>query len=99
MASKSSGASAKTRDAVARPTNPSLFDLEPTDEQVMMQETVQRFAREHLLEQARVADDESALPQSVIDAGNSPGMAERLLPEAYGGAAEDISPVRVPIGL
>src|SRR5690625_70656 len=99
MASKSSGASAKTRDAVARPTKPSLFDLEPTDEQVMMQETVQRFAREHLLEQARVADDESALPQSVIDAWNSLGMAEMLLPEAYGGFAEERSPVSVALVL
>lgn len=99
MASKSSASGAKNRDAVARPTKPSLFDLEPTDEQVMMQETVQRFAREHLVEHARTADDISALPQDVIEAWNGLGMAEMLLPETYGGFAEERSPVSVALVL
>lgn len=99
MASKSGGSSAKSRDAVARPKKPSLFDLEPTDEQVMMQETVRRFATEHLLEQARDADTESALPASIVAAWNELGMAEMLLPEAYGGFAEERSPVSVALVL
>lgn len=99
MASKPSAASGKSREQVARPRKPSLFDLEPTDEQVMMQETVQRFAKEHLLEHARAADDASALPQEIISAWNALGMAEMLLPEAYGGFAEERSPVSVALVL
>lgn len=99
MASKPSTSRSKSRDVVARPSKPSLFDLEPTDEQVMMQETVQRFAREHLAEQSRDADTDSALPASVITGWNSLGMAEMLLPEAYGGFAEERSPVSVALVL
>lgn len=99
MGGKSKPSSGKSRDQVARPTRPSLFDLSPTDEQVMMQETVQRFSTDHLLEHARAADDASALPEDVITAWNSLSMAEMLLPEAYGGFAEERSPVSVALVL
>lgn len=89
----------KTRVHMDKPSRPTQFDLQPTDEQAMMQETVRRFAQDKLLDAAREADDANAVPAKVVAAWNELGMAEMLLPEAYGGYAEERSPVSVALVL
>lgn len=84
---------------MAKPSVPSLFDLKPTDEQVMMVETVRRFSTDYLREHARAADDASSLPDEVVRAWNELGMVEMLMPEAYGGFAEERSPISVALVL
>lgn len=85
--------------SMAKPSMPKLFDIQPSEEQVMMLETVRRFAADYLREQARAADDASALPDNVVRAWNELGMVEMLMPEAYGGFAEERSPVSVALVL
>lgn len=72
---------------------PTLFDLAPTDEQTMMLESVGRFAQDVLREHARAADDASDIPAAVLASWNALGLADLLLPEAYGGLAEERSPL------
>ena len=76
---------------------PVLFDLNPSDEQEMLVEMLQRFSTEVLREHARAADDASALPTEVVEAWDQLGMVEMLLPEAYGGLAEDRSPLTIAL--
>lgn len=92
------GSSKKTND-VTRPTQPKLFDLTPSDEQTMMLEMLSRFTGDVLREAARDADDASALPANVAKAWQELGLAEMLLPEAYGGYAEERSPISVALVL
>lgn len=89
--SKASAAAAAPPMATA--AMPTLFDLEPTDEQTMMLDTVRRFADDVLRTHARAADDADRMPREVQAAWDALGMTDLLLPEAYGGLAEERSPL------
>jgi alkylation response protein AidB-like acyl-CoA dehydrogenase len=75
---------AKTRD---------LFDLEPTDEQQMLRESVQSFALEKLRPAAEQADADCAAPEALLAQANELGLTMVSVPEQLGGAMEERSAV------
>lgn len=72
---------------------PKLFDLTPSDEQEMIQETVRRFAREQIRDVSREADTRTEMPPGIVEAFNELGVRDMLIPEAFGGFAEGRSPL------
>lgn len=70
-----------------------LFDLNISDEQQMIRESVQAFARDVLQPQAHDLDDRLELPDSLFAQANELGLAMFSVPEALGGAAAERSPV------
>jgi alkylation response protein AidB-like acyl-CoA dehydrogenase len=76
--------SAKTR---------ALFDLEPTDEQQMLRESVSSFALEKLRPAAQKADADCAAPEALLAQANELGLTMVGVPEELGGAMEERSAV------
>jgi alkylation response protein AidB-like acyl-CoA dehydrogenase len=70
-----------------------MISFTPTEEQDLIRETVREFAAAELRSRARDADEASALPEEVLDASWELGLAVGAIPEAYGGAGLDRSPV------
>src|SRR5205823_2030799 len=70
-----------------------LFDLEPTDEQQMLRESVRDFALERLRKAAESADAESAAPAELLEQANELGLTMVGVPEELGGALEERSAV------
>ncbi len=75
----------------ARPRD--LFDLTPTDEQAMIQDTMQRFAEERLRPAAYDADNACEAPAALLHEANELGLAMMAVPEEMGGAATEYSAV------
>ena len=69
------------------------FDLTPSEEQQMMRESMQRFAAAELLPAARDADAESKIPDGLLDAAHELGITLLAIPEQYGGAGSERSPI------
>lgn len=69
------------------------FDLTPSEEQQMMRESMQRFAEAELLPAARDADEQSKIPDGLLDAAHELGITLLAIPEQYGGAGSERSPV------
>ncbi|MFO7787004.1 MAG: acyl-CoA dehydrogenase family protein [Halospina sp.] len=74
-------------------TTQDLFDLNITDEQRMIRESVQDFAREVLRETAESADAERATASGTLEQAAELGLTLFSVPEALGGAATERSPV------
>lgn len=75
-------------------TKPSdLFDLTPTDEQRMLQESVRDFALAKLRPAAQEADDACAAPAALLAQSNELGLTMVGVPEELGGAVEQRSAV------
>ena len=70
-----------------------LFDLNITDEQRMIRESVQDFAREVLRDTAEQADAEQATADQTLSQAAELGLMLFAVPEALGGAATERSPV------
>ena len=70
-----------------------LFDLNITDEQRMIRESVQEFAREVLRESAETADAQQATADGTLEQASELGLMLFAVPEALGGAATERSPV------
>jgi hypothetical protein len=70
-----------------------LFDPRPSDEQILIRDSMRRFADEVLRPAARAADDGAAPPDGVIEQGHALGLAGLAVPEALGGAAAERSTV------
>ncbi len=70
-----------------------LFDLTPTEDQELIQQTMRRFAEEVLRPAAGRADDAMALPAEVLARASDLGLGALAVPERYGGAADGRSPV------
>lgn len=70
-----------------------LFDLNITDEQRMIRESVQDFAREVLGEKAESADAERATASGTLEQAAELGLTLFSVPESLGGAATERSPV------
>lgn len=70
-----------------------LFDLNITDEQQMIRESVQAFARDLLRPAAHQADEQLDIPAGLVAQGNALGLAMFAVPEAFGGAATERSPL------
>jgi alkylation response protein AidB-like acyl-CoA dehydrogenase len=70
-----------------------LFDLEPTDEQRMLSESVRDFALERLRPAAEQADADCAAPTELLAQANELGLTMVGVPEQLGGAMEERSAV------
>lgn len=70
-----------------------LFDLSMTDEQQMMRETLQRFARDVLRPAAHKADHDAGFPADVRAQALELGLNFYAVPEALGGMAAEQSVV------
>lgn len=75
----------------SKPKN--LFDLTPTDEQSMIQDTMQRFAEERLRPAAYDADNDCVAPAELLQEANELGVTMMAVPEELGGAAVEQSAV------
>lgn len=83
----------QSADRLARPGRPALFDLTPSDEQKLMQDTVRRLAEEVLAPAAAAADDACAPPDEVLAMAQELGLALMAVPESFEGAGETRSVV------
>lgn len=70
-----------------------LFDLSLTDEQQMMRETLQRFARDVLRPAAHKADHDAVFPDEIRTQALELGLNFYAVPEALGGMAAEQSVV------
>ena len=90
---KSNGKSNGEATRLARPTPRKLFDLDPTDEQQMIRDVAQRFAREVLEPAAAKADTDGAPPEGFESQLADLALGPMSVPEALGGAATETSTV------
>src|SRR5437764_15343473 len=70
-----------------------LFDLNPTDEQQMLRESVRDFALAKLRPAADQADAECAAPGELLAEANELGLTMVGVPEELGGALEERSAI------
>jgi len=80
-------------EAMSDGTQTALFDLTLTDEQQLTRETMQRFAASEIAPLARRVDESGAVPDAFLDGSAGLGVASVVLPEEYGGAGLERSPV------
>lgn len=71
---------------------PALFDLALDDDQQMIVDTVGRFARDVLRENAATADEAAAIPADVFESAAEMGLTLYAVPAEFGGVADSISP-------
>lgn len=62
-----------------------MYSFEPTDEQRMLIDAVERYAETDLSPAARAADELGELPAALIEKGWELGILQASIPEAYGG--------------
>jgi alkylation response protein AidB-like acyl-CoA dehydrogenase len=74
-------------------TRTDLFDLQPSDEQRMLQESVREFALARLRPVAAGADAACATPAELLSQANGLGLSMVGVPEELGGAVEQRSAV------
>lgn len=72
---------------------PSKFDLNLTEEQQMVRDMAQRFAKEVMRPAAEHADAETKAPEDFAKQFAELGLAQFVVPEAFGGAATEASTV------
>jgi acyl-CoA dehydrogenase len=65
-----------------------MYSFEPTDEQKMLMDAVEKFARNDLRPAAHEADESGDLPRKLIHKGWELGLVQASIPEAYGGFGE-----------
>ena len=70
-----------------------VFDLNPSEEQQMMRDTLQRFARDVLRPAAHAADHDARLPADLVAQAQELGLNFYAVPEAMGGMAAEQSVV------
>jgi alkylation response protein AidB-like acyl-CoA dehydrogenase len=81
----------KAMTRLAQPLRPErahdsgLFDLTPTDAQLMLRDAVLDFAREQVRPAAQAADAACATPPELLRASAELGISQLGMPEAFGG--------------
>lgn len=65
-----------------------MYSFEPSDEQKMLIDAVERYATNDLRVAAHDADEASELPKDLIEKGWELGVLQASIPEAYGGFGE-----------
>lgn len=65
-----------------------MFDLEPSEEQQLIVETVRQFAEKEVRPKARECDEACALVDGVLAAAHELSLVANALPEAFGGGGE-----------
>ncbi len=76
-----------------RASDRNLFDLNPTDEQQMLTDSVRSFALERVRPAAEEADAKAAAPQALLSQANELGLAMVGVPVQLGGALEERSAI------
>lgn len=65
-----------------------MYSFTPTEEQEMLLEALNRYARNDLQPAARDADEAAELPQDLVEKGWRMGVLQASIPEDYGGFGE-----------
>ena len=65
-----------------------MYSFEPSDEQRMLIDAVERYAANDLREAAREAEESGEIPHALIEKGWEMGILQASVPEAYGGFGE-----------
>ncbi|MEW6718375.1 MAG: acyl-CoA dehydrogenase family protein [Chloroflexota bacterium] len=65
-----------------------MYSFEPTEEQKMLVNAINRYARDDLRQAAREADEEAHLPPELIEKGWELGYLQASIPEEYDGFGE-----------
>lgn len=65
-----------------------MYSFEPSEEQKMLIDTIERFASGDLRRKAHEADEASELPEPMIEKGWELGVLQASIPEDYGGFGE-----------
>lgn len=65
-----------------------MYSFEPTDEQKMLIDAINRYAVNDLRKKARDAEEEGKIPQDLIEKGWELGLLQASIPEEYGGFGE-----------
>ena len=65
-----------------------MYSFEPTEEQRMLVDAVQRYAEKDLREAAHDADETGEIPRDLIEKGWELGILQASIPEAYDGFGE-----------
>src|SRR6185437_8208639 len=68
-----------------------LFDLTPSDEQILLRDSVREFGQERLRPAALEADAACAAPAGLLTQANELGLTMVGVPEELGGAVEERS--------
>ncbi len=76
-----------------RPQRSDLFDLDPTEEQQMLRDSVREFGLRRLRPAAQAADADAAAPPELLAQSSELGLATVGVPEELGGAVEERSAV------
>src|SRR5437660_3671443 len=76
-----------------RAEGPDLFDVTPTDEQQMLQDSVREFALAKLRPVAAEADAQCQAPEALLAQANELGLTMVGVPEELGGAVEERSAI------
>ncbi|MFT5576188.1 MAG: alkylation response protein AidB-like acyl-CoA dehydrogenase [Bermanella sp.] len=70
-----------------------MFDLTPTEEEIMTREVMRRFAAEEMAQKARAADEAGDLPEGFLDKTVELGLNFMPIPEALGGVGAGHHPM------
>ena len=70
-----------------------MVNFQPTEEQQLIRETVASFAREQIRPVAHDADESGQIPHALIQQAWELGLAQSIIPEAFGGVGEEASAV------
>ncbi len=65
-----------------------MFSFEPSEEQKMLIETINRYAGIDLRAKARDAEEDGELPANLVEKGWELGFLQASIPESYGGFGE-----------
>lgn len=65
-----------------------MYSFEPTEEQQMLIDTINKFAENDLRVSANEYEEKKALPQKIINKGWEIGLLQASVPESYGGFGE-----------
>jgi acyl-CoA dehydrogenase len=65
-----------------------MYSFEPSEEQKMLVDAINRFAISDLRKQAHQAEEERQLPQPLVEKGWELGYLQASIPEVYGGFGE-----------
>ncbi len=65
-----------------------MIGFDPTDEQLLIVDTVRQFAQNEIRPQARSADETRAIPKQILANAHELGLVANGLPEEFGGGGE-----------
>ena len=75
-----------------------MYSFDPTEEQQMLIDAVNKYAVNDLRAAAREAEESRELPKKLVSKGWELGLLQASVPEAYGGFGERSAITGVPRG-